>query len=102
AGILMFVLTFAFMGGMGYLVAVSIDVVILVIFMMFVARIKLNGAGVFVGTGLFFALNAAHALTTFTLGDYCLTGISELLYAAIGLCAGWLTIQFSVWANKMK
>lgn len=102
AGILMFVLTFAFSGAMGYLMAVSVAVVILVIFMMFADRIKLSGAGVFVGTGLFFSLNAAHALTTFTFGDYCLTGITELLYAAIGLFAGWLTIQFSIWANKMK
>lgn len=102
AGILMFVLTFAFSGAMGYLMAVSVAVVILVIFMMFADRIKLNGAGVFVGTGLFFALNAAHSLTTFSFGDYCLTGAAELLYALVGLAAGWLTIQFSVWANKMK
>ena len=26
----------------------------------------------------------------------------ELLYAAIGLFAGWLTIVFNGWANKMK
>jgi len=102
AGILMFVLTFAFMGSMGYLMGVSVAVIILVIFMMFADKLKMNGAGVFIGTGLFFALAAAHALTTYTVGDYCLVGITELIYAAIGLFAGYLTIMFNGWASKMK
>ena len=103
AAILMFVLTFALMGaGMAYLPAVSLAVIVLVIFMMFADRIKLNGAGVFVGTGLFFALNAAKALGAFTFADYMVTAAAELLYAAIGLVAGWLTIMFNGWANKMK
>ena len=100
AGILMFVLTFTFMGAMGYLLAVSVAVVILVVFMMFYDRVKLNGAGVFVGTGLFFSLNAAGALTTFTLGDYLLVGGTELLYGLIGLAAGWLTIKFAGLVTK--
>ncbi|MPN55732.1 hypothetical protein SDC9_203416 [bioreactor metagenome] len=103
AAILMFVLTFALMGaGMAYLPAVSLAVIVLVIFMMFADRIKLNGAGVFVGTGLFFALNAAKALGAFTFADYMVTAAAELLYAAIGLVAGWLTIVFNGWATKMK
>ncbi len=102
AGILMFVLTFAFQGAMGYLLAVSVAVVILVIFMMFYDRVKLSGAGVFVGTGLFFSLNAAGALTTFTVSDYLLVGGTELLYAAIGLVAGWLTIWFSSLVTRTK
>lgn len=68
--------------------------------MMFYDRVKLNGAGVFVGTGLFFSLNAAGALTTFTMGDYLLVGGTELIYSAIGLLAGWLTIQFAGWVTK--
>ena len=100
AGILMFVLTFEFVGAMGYLLAVSVAVVILVVFMMFYDRVKLNGAGVFVGTGLFFSLNAAGALTTFTLGDYLLVGGTELLYGLIGLAAGWLTIKFAGLVTK--
>lgn len=103
AGILMFVLTFAFMGaGMGYLPAVSIAVVILVVFMMFTDKAKCNTAGVFVGTGLFFALNAAGALGEFKFADYAIVGAAELLYAALGLVAGWLTIQFNILASKMK
>ena len=99
--ILMFVVTFALMGcGLDYLMAVSIAVVIWVIFMMFYDRVKLNGAGVFVGTGLFFSLNAAGALTTFTMGDYLLVGGTELIYSAIGLLAGWLTIQFAGLVTK--
>lgn len=100
AGILMFVLTFAFTGTMGYLLAVSVAVTILVIFMMFYDRVKLSGAGVFVGTGLFFSLNAAGALTTFTFGDYLLVGGTELLYGLVGLVAGWLTIKFAGLVTK--
>lgn len=100
-GILMFVVTFALMDtGMGYLVAVSLAVVLWVIFMMFYDRVKLNGAGVFVGTGLFFSLNSAGALTTFTMGDYLLVGGTEMFYAAIGLVAGWLTIWFAGLVTK--
>ena len=101
AGILMFVITFALMGvGMGYLIAVSIAVIIMVIPMMFYDRVNLNGAGVFVGTGLFFSLNAAGALTTFTMADYLLVGGTELLYSIIGLAAGWMTIKFAGMVTK--
>ena len=43
---------------------------------------------------------AAGALTTFTMGDYLLVGGTELIYSAIGLLAGWLTIQFAGWVTK--
>jgi len=102
SAILMFVLTFAFIGSMGYLLAVSVAVTIIVIFMMFADRIKLNGAGVFIGTAFYFALSACGALTTFTFSDYALAGVAELIYAVIGLAAGWLTIQFSILATKTK
>lgn len=101
-GALMFVLTFAFQGALGDLMAVSLGVTIVVFFMMFGDRVKLNGAGMFVGAGTFFSLAAAGALTTFTVGDYALVGGAQMLYALIGLAAGWLTIQFNVWSGKIK
>ena len=98
--IFMFVLTFLFMPAMGYLIGVSVAVVILVIVMMFTDRMKLNSAGVFIGTAFYFALNASGALTTFTAGDYIMAGVAELIYTFIGLLAGYITIWFAGLVTK--
>ncbi len=98
---LMFVLTFAFMGaGMGYLAAVSIAVIIIVWFMMFPEKVKMNGAAVFIGTALFFALHAAGAGIDGSFGVYVNVIAAEMVYSAIGLLAGWLTIAFNTWCTK--
>lgn len=101
AAILMFVLTFMFMPGTGYLLGVSIAVIILVFFMMLLDRIKMNTTAVFIGTALYFALNSSGALTTFTLGDYLVVGAAEIVYTLVGLFAGYLTILFAGWSGKI-
>ena len=92
---LMFILTFAFIG-IGYLPAVSIAVIIVVWFMMFPEKVKMNGAAVFIGTAMFFALHAAcPSFIDGSIGKYCWVIVAEMIYTAIGLLAGFLTIWFS-------
>jgi len=98
---IMFALTFAFSGGMGYLAAVSIAVAIVVWFMMFPEKVKMNGAGVFIGTAMFFGLHAAGMGIDGSVGVYVNVIVTEMLYSAIGLFAGWLTIKFNEWAGKL-
>jgi len=102
AAILMFVLSIAF--GFVPWWAVPLAVVIVVIPMMYVDKVKIinNVAAEFMGTGLYFSLSAAGAFTGFTVGQYALVGITELLYVAIGFAAGWVTIQFNIMCSKMK
>ncbi len=94
---LMFILTFAFMNkdGSNYLIAVSIAVIIIVWFMMFPEKLKMNGAAVFIGTALFFALHASGAGIDGSIGKYCNVILTEMIYSVIGLIAGFLTIWFS-------
>ncbi len=100
AAMFMFILTFKFMGGMGYLAGVSVAVIIVVWFMMFPEKLKMNAAAVFIGTAMFFALHAAGAGIDGSAGVYVNVIISEMIYTAIGLAAGWLTIFFNVWCTK--
>ena len=97
-GILMFFFTFLFMGmGMSYLPAVTIGVIIVVWFMMFPEKVKMNGAGMFVGTALFFALHSSTQPGGYIDGSfvpYLMTLITEMIYAAFGVAAGWVTISF--------
>ena len=100
---LMFILTFAFMGAMGYLVAVSVAVIIIVWFMMFPEKVKMNGAGVFIGTALFFAMHAsAPGYIDGSMARYCNIILSEFVYTIIGLAAGWLTIWFAGATSKLS
>ena len=99
---LMFILTFAFMGGgMGYLIAVSIAVIIVVWFMMFPEKVKMNGAGVFIGTALFFAVHSSGAGIDGSIGVYCNVILTEMIYTVIGLAAGWCTIWFAGATSKL-
>ena len=102
AAILMFVLSITF--GFVPWWAVPAAVVILVIFMMYADKVKPinNVAAVFMGTGLYFSLSAAGAFTDFSIAQYVLVGLTELLYIFIGFAAGWLTIQFNIMCSKMK
>jgi hypothetical protein len=101
AAILMFVLSLAF--GFVPWWAVPLGVTILVIFMMLAERVKpiSNVAAIFVGTGLYFSLNAAGAFGgVYDLTNYVLVGVTELIYVAIGFIAGYITIQFAGLVTK--
>ena len=102
AAILMFVLSILF--GFVPWWAVPLAVVILVIFMMYAEKVSLinNVAAVFMGTGLYFSLSAAGAFSTFSITEYLLVGLTELVYVIIGFAAGWITIQFNIMCSKMK
>ena len=92
---LMFILTFAFMGAMGYFIGVSVAVIIIVWFMMFPEKVKMNGAAVFIGTALFFAIHSSGAGIDGSIGVYCNVILTEMIYTVIGLAAGFLTIWFA-------
>ena len=102
AAILMFVLSILF--GFAPWWAVPLAVIIVVIFMMYAAKVKIinNVAAVFMGTGIYFSLSAAGAFNGFTADQYALVGITELVYTFIGFAAGWVTIQFNIMCSKMK
>ena len=102
AAILMFVLSIAF--GFVPWWAVPLAVVILVIPMMYCEKIKIvnNVAAVFMGTGIYFSLSAAGAFEGFTIAQYLLVGLTELIYVFVGFAAGWITIQFNIMCSKMK
>ncbi|MBQ0059601.1 MAG: DUF1097 family protein [Lachnospiraceae bacterium] len=100
--ILMFVLTVAFLPSMGFLVGVSVAVIIIVFFMMFYDKLIINGAALFIGTGLFFSVAAAGGCPNFAMGEYMQIAIAEIIYTVIGLAAGWVTIWFAGLASKIK
>ncbi len=93
AAILMFVLAgqFAGMGMNVGLVAIPLAVFILVIFMLLAEKLPYfnNVAAIFLGTGMFFGLMGTPAIGATGYGTVFL---GELIYAAIGFAAGWLTV----------
>jgi hypothetical protein len=97
AAILMFVLTnvFAASGLNVSLVAIPLAVFILVIFMLLCEKLPYfnNIAAIFLGTGMFFGLMGIPAVAA---KGYMTVAFGELLYAAIGFAAGWITIQIRV------
>ena len=96
AAVLMFVLSIEF--GFVPWWAVPLAVFILVIPMMLAERVPPinNVAAIFLGTGLYFSLSAAGAFKEFTIVQYALVGVTELLYVLVGFVAGWITI----WINQ--
>ena len=102
AGILMFVLSIAF--GFVPWWAVPLAVFIMVIPIMFCEKVKPinNIAAIFLGTGTFFSLSSAGAFGgVFTFASYSLVGLTMLLYVAIGLVSGWITIQINIFCSKL-
>jgi len=102
AAILIFVLSIAF--GFAPWWAVPLAVVILVVPMCFGEKVKIinNVAAIFMGTGIYFSLSAAGAFgDEFTFKTYAIVGLTTLLYVAIGFAAGWVTIQFNIFASKL-
>jgi len=105
AAILMFVLSIAFgFDGFGPWWVVPLAVAIPVVPMCFGEKVKIinNVAAIFMGTGLYFSLSAAGAFgDEYTLKTYAIVGLTTLLYIAIGFAAGWITIQFNIFASKL-
>jgi hypothetical protein len=101
AAIAMFELVGVFAGaGMDVAtLAIPIAVFILVIFMILFEKVPYfnNVAAIFLGTGIFFGLMGTPAIGA---KGYLMVGIGELVYAAIGLIAGWLTIQINTAVSK--
>jgi hypothetical protein len=97
AAILMFVLVnvFAAAGLNVSLIAIPLAVFILVIFMLLCEKLPYfnNIAAIFLGTGMFFGLMGTPAVAA---KGYATVAFGELLYAAIGFAAGWITIQIRV------
>ena len=99
----MFLLTFAFSmdpQAWGYW-AIPLAVVIVVLIMVPQEKFKfINLSAIFAGTGLFFAAEGSGALDfsggVFNLAAYAKCIGIEMLYALIGLVAGWLTIKLYV------
>jgi len=103
AAILMFVLSLQF----GFIPwwAVPLAVSILVVPMIYAEKLKLinNVAAVFMGTGIYFSLSAAGAFAgQYTIEEYVIVGLTQLLYTLIGFTAGWVTIQFNIMCSKLK
>ena len=102
AAILMFVLSLAF--GYDPWWAVPLAIVILVVPMVFGEKVKIinNVAAIFMGTGLYFSLSAAGAFgDEYTFKTYAIVGLTTLLYIFFGFVAGWITIQFNIFASKL-
>ena len=102
AAVLMFVLSLAF--GFTPWWAVPLAVAILVIPMLFCEKVKIvnNVAAIFMAAGIFFSLSPAGAFgDEFNIKSYALVGATVLIYVFIGFAAGWLTIQFNVFASKL-
>lgn len=101
AGIAIFVLVGIYAGaGMNVsLLAIPLAVFTLVIFMLLLEKVPYfnNVAAVFLGTGTFFGLMGTPAIAS---AGYGMVLIGELLYAAIGLIAGWLTVQIRLAVDK--
>lgn len=73
------------------MIAIPLAVFILVIFMLLCEKVPYfnNIAAIFLGTGMFFGLMGTPAIGSI---GYATVAFGELLYAAIGFAAGWLTI----------
>lgn len=100
AAILMFLLVTAFAGGMDVLLlAIPLAVVVVVPFMCLLEKAGPfnNVAAVFAGTGMFFALMGVPDIAA---TGYIMVGIGQLVYALIGLAAGWATILIRVAIEK--
>lgn len=102
AAILMFVFVGVFAGaGLNVsIIAIPFAVFILVIFMLLCEKAPYfnNVAAIFLGTGMFFGLMGTPAIGA---KGYLTVAFGELLYAAIGFAAGWLTIAIRVAIEKM-
>lgn len=74
------------------LLAIPLAVFTLVIFMLLLEKAPYfnNIAAVFLGTGVFFGLMGTPAIAE---AGYGMVLVGEMVYAAFGLIAGWLTIQ---------
>jgi len=81
------------------LLAIPLAVFTLVIFMLLLEKAPYfnNVAAVFLGTGVFFGLMGTPAIAE---AGYGMVLVGEMVYAAIGLIAGWLTIQIRVAIDK--
>lgn len=98
---LMFVLVgvFADAGLNVSLIAIPLAVFILVVFMLLCEKVPYfnNVAAIFLGTGMFFGLMG---IPTIASQGFTTVAFGELLYAAIGFAAGWLTIAIRVAIEK--
>jgi len=101
AAIGMFVLTGVFAGaGMAVgLIAIPLAVFVLVIFMILLEKAPYfnNVAAVFLGTGIFFGLMGTSEIGA---TGFATVAFGQLVYALIGLIAGWLTVQIRVAIEK--
>lgn len=101
AAIAIYVLVGIFAGaGMNVgLLAIPLAVFTLVTFMLLLEKAPYfnNVAAVFLGTGVFFGLMGTPAISE---AGYGMVMVGEMVYAAIGLIAGWLTIQIRVAIDK--
>ena len=105
SAILMFLLVTVFSGnGMNAaLLAIPLAVFIVAIFMCLLEKVPGFNlvAAVFMGTGMYFGLMGIPDVAA---QGYIMVGIGMLVYALIGLLAGWLTVQirvaFEKWANR--
>lgn len=101
SAVLMFVLVGVFAGaGMDVgLLAIPLAVFFVVIGMMLLERVPMFSMipAVFMGTGMFFGLMGTPAIGA---KGYLMVGIAELVYAAIGFTAGWVTVLIRVAFEK--
>jgi len=100
SAILMFLLVTAFAPGMDVLIlAIPLAVVVIVPFMCLMEKAGPfnNVAAIFAGTGMFFGLMGIPDIAA---TGYIMVGIGQLVYAFIGLLAGWLTILIRVAIEK--
>ncbi len=102
AAILMFVFVGIFAGaGLNVsIIAIPLAVFILVIFMLLCEKVPYfnNIAAIFLGTGMFFGLMGTPAVGV---KGYITVAFGELLYAAIGFAAGWITIAIRIAIENM-
>lgn len=101
AAVCMFELVGVFAGaGMSVgMLAIPLAVFILVIGMLLLEKVPMFNmiAAVFMGTGMFFGLMGTPAIAA---KGYFMVGLGELVYAAIGFAAGWLTVYIRVAIEK--
>jgi hypothetical protein len=101
SAILMFLLVTAFAGGgMDVLIlAIPLAVVIIVPFMCLAEKAGPfnNVAAVFAGTGMFFGLMGIPDIAA---TGYIMVGLGQLVYAFIGLLAGFITVAIRVAIEK--
>lgn len=101
--IIIYVVT-GFLAGAGLnfaYIALPLGVVVGVIFMLLCEKLPIgnNVAAIFVGAGLFFGImGTPDAGAT----GYLMVGIGELVYGALGLLAGYLTIAIAGMVTKNK